>query len=50
MYIQLILMTLLIGIHNCQIDFQTICQAGIRQDNTKYDDHHHSSLMTILSF
>ncbi|CAF0776431.1 unnamed protein product [Adineta steineri] len=26
----------LIPIHYCQIDFQTICQAGIRQDNTNY--------------
>ncbi|CAF3360848.1 unnamed protein product [Rotaria sp. Silwood1] len=29
-------MILILPIYYCQIDFQTICQAGIRQDNTNY--------------
>ncbi|CAF0963871.1 unnamed protein product [Adineta ricciae] len=49
MYIQLLLMTL-IPIHYCQIDFQTICQAGIRQDNTNYIHCGRKQLTDIPNF
>ncbi|CAF5206959.1 unnamed protein product, partial [Rotaria magnacalcarata] len=50
MYIQLILMTLILPIYYCQIDFQTICQAGIRQDNTNYIHCGRKQLSEIPNF
>ncbi|CAF0857197.1 unnamed protein product [Rotaria sordida] len=50
MYIQLILMTLILPIYYCQTDFQTICQAGIRQDNTNYIHCGRKQLNAIPNF
>ncbi|CAF3754613.1 unnamed protein product [Rotaria socialis] len=43
-------MTLILPIYYCQIDFQTICQAGIRQDNTNYIHCGRKQLSEIPNF
>ncbi|CAF4115150.1 unnamed protein product, partial [Rotaria sp. Silwood2] len=43
-------MTLILPIYYCQIDFQTICQAGIRQDNTNYIHCGRKQLIEIPNF